>query len=107
MLSQGAVEGLSNFMFYDGRSKAFFDMVFDIFSDTGLPLGGLLMVLFISRKWGMDKFDKEIESGNSSYLKSITRQFLYITIKWVTPILLSIIFVITILQKFMGIQIMG
>jgi len=82
-------------------------MVFDVFSDTGLPLGGLLMVLFISRKWGMDKFDKEIESGNENFAYSLTRKFLHFAIKWVTPVLLSIIFAITILQKFLGIQIMG
>ena len=105
MLSQGAVEWLSNFLHYEGQNKAFFDVVFDVFSDTGLPLGGLLMVIFITRKWGMDKFDKENLSGNSNFLQSSTRKFLHFTIRWVTPILLATIFVITILQKFLGIQV--
>lgn len=107
MLSHGAVDGLTNFMFYEGRAKSYFDVVFDIFSDTGLPLGGLLMSIFIARKWGMDKFDSEIESGNPTYKDSAWRTFLHITMKYVSPISLGIIFVITILQKFLGISLFG
>ena len=107
MLSHGAVDGLTNFLYYEGQNKAFFDMVFDVFSDAGLPLGGLLMVIFISRKWGMDKFDTENQSGNESFMVSYTRKFLHFAIKWVCPIFLAAIFIITILQKFLGIQVMG
>ena len=107
MLSLGAVDFLTNFLHYEGQNKSFFDMVFDVFSDTLLPLGGLLMSIFISRRWGMKNFDDEIESGNPSYKTSIWRTFLHITLKYVSPISLGIIFVITILQKFMGIQIFG
>jgi NSS family neurotransmitter:Na+ symporter len=107
MLSQGAVEGLSNFLHYEGQAKSFFDVVFDVFSDTGLPLGGLLMVIFITRKWGIDKFDEENASGNENYMTSLVRKFLHFSIRWVTPILLATIFVITILQKFLGIQVFG
>jgi NSS family neurotransmitter:Na+ symporter len=107
MLSHGAVDRLTHFLFYEGQNKAFFDMVFDVFNDAGLPLGGLLMVIFISRKWGMDKFDAENESGNESFMASYTRKFLHFSIKWVSPVLLAAIFIITILQKFLGIQVMS
>jgi len=107
MLSHGAVDALTNFLSYEGKTKSFFDFVFDVFSDTGLPFGGLMMSIFISRKWGMKNFDKEIASGNDSYLTSIWRTFLHITLKYVSPILLGVIFVITILEKFLGIKIFG
>ena len=107
MLSHGAVDSLTNFLYYEGKTKNFFDFVFDVFSDTGLPFGGFMMSIFISRKWGMKNFDKEIASGNDSYLTSIWRTFLHITLKYVSPILLGVIFVITIFEKFLGIQIFG
>jgi len=107
MLSHGAVEWFTNFLYYEGQTKSFFDMVFDVFSDTGLPLGGLLMSIFISRKWGLKNFDDEISSGNETYKNSIWRKFLHFTIGYVSPIFLGIIFVITILQKFLGIHIFG
>jgi len=103
MMSQGAVDGLTNFLYYEGRSKAVFDVVFDVFSDMGLPLGGLLMSIFIARRWGMKNFDEEQSQGNSRYRNSIIKVFLNVTIRWISPIMLSIIFVVTILQKFLGI----
>jgi len=105
MLSQGAIGWLSNFLHYEGTNKAFFDVVFDVFSDTGLPLGGLLMMIFITRKWGINKFDEENVSGNPGFAKSMTRKFLHLSIVWVCPILLGLIFVVTIVQKFLGIQV--
>ncbi|MCH7515341.1 MAG: sodium-dependent transporter [Bacteroidetes bacterium] len=105
MLSQGAVESLTHFLYYEGQSKSVFDFVFDVFSDIGLPLGGLLMVIFIARKWGMKKFDEELSEGNSNYSGSFMSTFLHITIKWIAPVFLAIIFVVTVLQKFFGIHI--
>ena len=105
MLSQGAVESLTHFLYYEGQSKSVFDFVFDVFSDIGLPLGGLLMVIFIAHKWGMKKFDEELSEGNSNYSGSFMSTFLHITIKWIAPVFLAIIFVVTVLQKFFGIHI--
>jgi NSS family neurotransmitter:Na+ symporter len=103
MLSQGAVDGLTNFMFYEGKSKAVFDVVFDVFSEIGLPLGGFLMTLFISIRWKLVNFNKEISIGNDSYAGSFLNKYVNLTIRFFAPIVLGIMFVAAVLQKFFGI----
>lgn len=105
MLSQGAVEGLTNFTFYEGKVKTVFDVVFDIFSDTGLPLGGFLMSVFIARKWKLKNFNQEIAEGNPGYIGSKMNYFLDFSITYFAPLFLGIMFVVTVLQKFLGISI--
>ena len=51
MLSHGAVDGLSSFLHYEGSSKAFMDLIEDLFLVVGLPLGGCLMSIFIGYRW--------------------------------------------------------
>lgn len=104
MVSHGASDFFTSFMHYEGVDKSFFDLVFDVFSDVGLPLGGLLMMIFITRKWGIDKFDKEMEEGNVAFSTSMVRSFLHFMVKWINPVLLGIMFVVTVLQKFFGIS---
>ena len=105
MLSQGAVDSLSQFLYYEGQNKTVLDFVFDVFNDSGLPLGGLLMSIFIARRWTLSKFSEEASDGNPSFQGSTTQRFLTIAIRWVTPVTLGIIFVVTILQKFLGVQV--
>ena len=104
MLSQGAVDGFTNFLYYEGTNKAVFDFVFDIFSDTGLPLGGFLMSIFIATKWKLSNFIEELAQGNPSYLGSVTHKFLNFSISFFAPLFLGIMFITTILQKFFGVQ---
>ncbi len=105
MLSHGAVKYFTNFLYYEGQTKSVFDFVFDVFSDTGLPLGGLLLVIFISRRWGMKNFNEEIAIENPGYMNSIAKSFLNITIRYLSPLILGTIFIITVLQKFFNIHI--
>jgi NSS family neurotransmitter:Na+ symporter len=104
MLSHGAVEFFTRFLFYEGVNKSFFDLVFDVFSDVGLPLGGFFMMIFISRKWGMKNFGEEMSQGNQLYASGVIRVFLHFMVVWVNPVLLGIMFVVTVLQKFFGVS---
>jgi neurotransmitter:Na+ symporter, NSS family len=103
MLSQGAVTGLTEFMFYEGKTKSVFDVIFDVFSDTGLPLGGFLMSIFISRKWKLSNFNEELAQGNPGFLGSILNKFLNFSISFFAPLFLGIMFITTVLHKFFGI----
>ena len=104
MLSQGAVEGLTNFVVYEGQMKTVFDVVFDIFSDTGLPLGGFLMSIFIARKWKLHNFNEELSVGYPSYLGSMLNKFLNFSISFFAPLFLGVMFITTVLQKFFGVS---
>jgi len=103
MLSHGAIDFFTSFLHYEGVDKSFFDLVFDVFSDVGLPLGGFLMMIFINKKWGMKSFDEEMTQGNSNFVTGILKTFLHFMIIWVNPVLLGIMVVVTVLQKFFGI----
>lgn len=107
MLSQGAVGWLTEFMYFEGKTQAFFDMVFAVFSDVGLPLGGFLMSVFISRRWKMSNFNEEVATGNPHYNGSFLSKFLNFAITIFVPIFLGIMFVATVLQKFFGVAIFG
>lgn len=104
MLSHGAVDTFTNFLYYEGKSKSVFDFVFDVFSDTGLPLGGFLMMIFINRVWKVKSFNDEMSYGYPGYIRSKFKLFIDLMIKYVTPTVLGVMFVFTVLQKFFGIS---
>ena len=106
LLSQGAVDFFSNFAHYEGVGKTVLDVVFDIFSDVGLPLGGFLMSIFIATKWKLHNFHKELESGNPSYKGSFMQKYLSFAISYFAPVFLGLMFIITVLQKFFGVSIL-
>ena len=105
MLSHGAIDYFTHFLYYEGQNKSFFDLVFDLFSDVGLPLGGFLMMIFISKKWGMKNFTDEMAEGNPGYQTGSLKVFFDLMVKYVNPLMLGVMFVVTVLQKFFGIQI--
>ena len=80
---------------------------FDLFGEVGLFFGAFMITVLISRKWGLDKFSDEIQVGNPTFKGSLVEKSLYFLIKWVCPLLLGFMFVITILQKFFNIQVIG
>lgn len=104
MLSQGAVEAFSaGFLHYDGTDKSFLDVIDDVFNTTGLPLGGFLLTLFISYKWRTHNMSEEILSGNPDYEGSFMQKFINVMISYVCPVILGIIVILTILDKFLGV----
>ena len=104
MLSFGAVEIFTSFTFYEGMTKSFMDVVQDIFFVIALPLGGFLMSLFIATRWKIHNMSIEISKGNRGFLGSGIEKFFHLMIKYVCPVVLGIMFLLTILQKFMGIS---
>jgi len=105
MLSYGAVDYFTNFTFYEGKVKNVLDVVFDIFSDVGLPLGGFLMTIFIATKWKKANFNDELEEGNPGYNGSLIQKYLNFSLSYFAPIFLGLMFVVTVLKKFFEIDI--
>ncbi|MBL6449190.1 sodium-dependent transporter [Fulvivirga sp. 29W222] len=103
MLSQGAVESFSSLGFYG--DKSFLDFVSEVFSDISLPLGGCLMSIFIAVKWKTQNLSDEISEGNESYKGSFMEKAINLILVYVSPILLGLIFINTVLDKFFGISI--
>lgn len=99
LLSQGAVPFLTEFVSYGGGPKDFLTVINDIFSEIGLPLGGLLLSIFISTTWKNSKMSEEISSGNSKYIGSGMETFINVTIRYISPILLGLVFITNLLEK--------
>jgi hypothetical protein len=51
----------------------------------------------------MKSFEEEMSQGNSNFVTGILKTFLHFMIIWVNPVLLGIMVVVTVLQKFFGI----
>jgi NSS family neurotransmitter:Na+ symporter len=101
MMSQGMVSWLNRLTFYRGQD--FLTFIADM-CDISLTVGGALMCIFISRQWGIDKMDAELVNGNEGYMQSRTRSYLHFTIRWVAPVLLSLLSVLIIVEKFFGVE---
>lgn len=106
-VSFGMISFFTNFIDYAGQSKSFFDVVIDIFYDTILPLNGLLLCLFVSIRWKKHRFSDELSIGNPQYKNSITERYINFSLTTFIPLILLVIFINTVSQKFFAYSIFG
>jgi neurotransmitter:Na+ symporter, NSS family len=101
LVSMGKVEFLSKLPFYKGRD--FLTFVADM-CDISLTIGGCLMCIFIRTRWKIANMNEELSIGNPGYMNSFLRKYIDFTISWVCPILLGILSLLIIFDKFVGIE---
>lgn len=107
-LSFGRVELFSSLTSYglnaEGQPivKSFFDLVYDIFYETILPLNGLLLCLFVIYRWKKHNFDAEISQGNSTFAGSLLQKYVNFSLGTFIPFILAVIFVNTVSTIFFG-----
>ncbi|MDH5433446.1 MAG: sodium-dependent transporter [Gammaproteobacteria bacterium] len=109
MLSYGAVESLGQFVKLPGIENPlpFLDFVGLIANDTFLPLGGFLISVFTAYIWKKENFNAELASGDSSIKGSWLQTYVDIAISYICPVILGIIFLVTVLDNFLGIKILS
>lgn len=100
MVSQGMVPALNKLAFYKGQDYLVF--VADM-CDISLTVGGCLMCIFITRRWKIKNMHDELEQGNPGYKNSFLKKYLTFAIQYVCPILLGILSILIIIDKFFGI----
>lgn len=101
MLSAGKVEFLSHLAFY--RDRDFLSFVSDM-CDISLTTGACLMCIFIRKRWKIANMNEELAIGNDSYSGSFLKKYIDFTISWVCPILLGVLSLLIIFDKFWGID---
>lgn len=106
VVSFGMVEGLTAFVEYGNAKKSFFDVVVDIFYDTILPLNGLLICLFARYRW-KTYLDDELERGDEGYRSSLTKRYVDISLATFIPVILLVVFINTVAQKYFAFTILG
>ncbi len=101
MASQGMIPALNKLPFYKGQD--FLVFVADM-CDISLTIGGCLMCIFITYRWKIHNMDEEIALGNAGYMTSFKRKYLNFTIQYVCPLLLGLLSILVIIDKFFGIE---
>ncbi len=108
MLSAGAVESLTHFVTLKGAGEqSFMDLVALIASDTFLPLGGFLISVFTAYVWKKENFNLELANGDESIKGSWLQSYVDFAISYICPLLLGIIFIITVLDNFLNVKILN
>ena len=114
LLANGASDFFTNFMFIPGDNVAGYDGYTDfmtiigyIANDTLLPLGGLLISSFAAYVWKKENLNEEIKIGYSGYSGSFVESFVNFAITYLCPVILGLVFVFTLLDRFVGIHLVG
>ncbi|BFM12815.1 sodium-dependent transporter [Simiduia litorea] len=100
--SFGMVGWLTEFTEYAGSTKSLFDVVYDVFYDTILPLNGLLICLFVIYRWKKHNLDAELETGDDGFKGSFLERYMHFSLGTFIPVILALIFINTVAIKFFG-----
>ena len=101
MVSQGLVPFFSKLSFYKDRDTLTF--VSDM-CDISLTVGGCLMCIFISKRWSIKEMNTELSLGHEKFMGTNLQKYLNVTIGYVCPIILGIMSVLIIIDKFVGLN---
>ncbi|OZB06553.1 MAG: sodium-dependent transporter [Idiomarina sp. 34-48-12] len=103
--SFGLVPWFTAFTSYAGADKSVFDVIYDVFYDTILPLNGLLICLFVRFRWKRSQLTAELSEGNQAYATSWLEKYVSFAIGTFIPLILAVVFINTVLTKFFAISI--
>lgn len=103
--SFGLVPWFTAFTSYAGADKSVFDVIYDVFYDTILPLNGLLICLFVRFRWKRSQLTAELSEGNQVYATSWLEKYVSFAIGTFIPLILAVVFINTVLTKFFAISI--
>jgi len=106
-VSFGMVTFFTEFTSYAGGTKSFFDVVYDIFYDTILPLNGFLLCVFVSYRWKAHNLSAELAVGSEGYVGSWVEKYVNFSLGTFIPVIVLGIFINTVAQKFFGINFFG
>jgi len=106
-VSFGLAEFFTNFVSYAGEIKSAFDVVYDVFYDTILPLNGFLICLFVSYRWKRHGFDAEIDEGAPAFRGSLFERYVNFSLGTFIPVILLLIFINTVALKYFGVSLVG
>jgi NSS family neurotransmitter:Na+ symporter len=109
LLSNGTTEWLTSFIQLPGHDSpiSFMDFVEDLAADSFLPVGGFLIAVFAAWVWRKENLNEELAYGDPSIRGGILLKYINFAISYICPLMLGLIAVVTILDRFLGIQLIG
>lgn len=106
-MSLGMVSWLSSMVTYGGINKSFFDLIYDLFYDTVLPLMGFLVCVFCSYRWQRSEFMKEVGEGDEKYMSSWLSAYVSFSLATFIPLILLLVFANNVAQIYFGFNLLG
>jgi len=103
-VSFGMVAYFTEFTSYGGLEKSFFDVIYDVFYDTILPLNGFIICMFVSYKWRRNSFNGELSTGDAGFEQSLGRKYINFSLGTFIPVILLLVFLNTVCIKFFGLN---
>ncbi len=110
LLSNGASSILSNFIEIIGLAKegatdhSFMTFLGWVANDTFLPFGGMMISIFVAYIWKKENLSEELSHGNKDYVGSKIEKYINFAVSYLCPVVLSIIFLLTVMNRFFGIE---
>ena len=101
-MSFGMSDFFTKFVSYAGADKSLFDVIYDIFYDTILPLNGLFICLFVIHRWKKANFNQELMEGAAEGKHQLLLKYSDFALKTFIPVILAIVFINTVAIKFFG-----
>jgi NSS family neurotransmitter:Na+ symporter len=106
LLANGASAFWSNSFNVPGMPTTdFMSFIGYIANDSFLPLGGFLISVFAAYVWRKHNLHEQIAIGYDGYEGSFVQKFIDIAISYLAPIILGIVFILTVLNRFFGISV--
>ena len=110
LLGNGSVDSLTQFIHMNKNAEwqyvTFMDFVEAIASDTFLPLGGALISIFVAYVWKKNNLNAEIAIGREGGSQWVAK-YIDFAITFFCPVVLGLITVVTILDRFFGVVVIG
>ncbi len=106
-LSFGMVEFFTEFTHYAGGVRSFFDVIYDVFYDTILPLNGFLLCIFVSYRWKKQQLSEELSVGSDGYKGSWVEKYVNFSLGTFVPVIVFFIFINTVATKFFAVSLFG
>lgn len=106
LISSGYSEFFTNFVTYLGADSPtnFMDFIGHVANDSFLPLGGCLIAFFAAYVWKKNNLVEEISKGNPNFANSLIGKYIDFAISYLCPIILGALFILTVLDRFFGIN---
>jgi len=99
-MSFGYHEMFTSFTQYAGANKSLFDVIYDVFYDTILPLNGFLVCIFVIYRWRKANFQAALHEGSSTTSMTWFDRYINVALGTFIPLVLVVIFINTVATKF-------
>ena len=105
-VSFGMLGFFTEFMSYGGANKSFFDIIYDVFYETILPLNGFIVCLLVIYRWKSTNLNQEMMLGDEAFAGSFTQKYLNFALQTFIPVVLLFIFINTVCAKYFNLDLL-